>query len=214
MRGVAVAAAVALVAAALPRPAAAAEFFVFPIKVTLPVQSVIIGMEVDRVTKTTLKEKDVVNLALGRALRTKVDKKTEVLAVALTPEPPSPSALAKLVVFNPTLGSVTTVVGDATVLDYDAVTGSDGSQGQGTVTVAIQPTPGTPGPHALLASTLRATGAVKSSPLVLPALGQKLSAKGVATGRMSFRSGGSQVSGFVVDGKVKVSGKVLGHFSE
>src|SRR5580765_2397215 len=75
----------------LPRAAHAADFLVFPVKISLPIRSIIIHFDIDEVIKGTLKEKDLVNLALGRPLGSKVDKKTEVLAVALTSEGPSSS---------------------------------------------------------------------------------------------------------------------------
>lgn len=202
-----------LVAALLvPRAGYAADFLAFPIKISLPVHMIIIGFEVDRVVKTTLKEKDLVNLALGRPLKSKVDKKTEVLAVALTTEGPSMSPAARLVVFNPAQNAVVTVVAQATGLDFESI---PGGRGQGTLIGAVQQTTlGTPGENALNATTILASGAGSVGPLVPPGLATVVSLSGVVTGRLSFKSANSTFSGFILDGKAKVSGKVLGAFSQ
>jgi hypothetical protein len=209
-------AAVALVAQVLlPRAAHAADFLVFPVKISLPVQSVIIGFDLDKVVKTTLKETDLVNLALGRPLKSKVDKKTEVLAVALTTEGPSSSPRAQLIVFNPSLtgaAAVTAVVATATALDFDAV---PGGLGQGTVTGVVQQTShGASVPNALNPSTLLATGAGTVGALVPPGDGTTVTLQGTVAGRLSFTNQSNPVSGFIVNGKAKVSGKVLGSFSQ
>jgi hypothetical protein len=204
------------------RPAAAADFLVFPVKVSLPIDMVVVGMETDRVVKKTLKEKDLVNLALGRPLGTKVDKQTEILAVAATFEPPSQSPLAKLIVFDPSqngLAQITTVVAQATALDFESASVKGGAQGQGTASAEIQETVlGDPAQNALHATTILGTAAGKASAYVPPGLDLKVSVKGVVVGRVSFTmtAGGQTTTfaGFVVNGKAKASGKVIGLFSE
>jgi hypothetical protein len=200
-------------ALALPGVARAADFLVFPLKVSLPVQRIIIGFEVDQLLKTTLKEKDLVNLALGRPRGTKVDKKTAVLAVALTTEGPSSSPLARVIVFDPSqtgTAAITAVVATLTTLDFDAA----GAKGQGTATVAVQQTPGGAVPDALRPSSLFATGPGTVGSLALPGLETKVVLQGAIGGRMAFTSQGEAIDGFVVGGKAKVSGKVLGSFSQ
>jgi hypothetical protein len=203
-------------------PAAATDFLVFPVKVSLPVEMVVPGTSTDRIVKKTLKEKDVVNLALGRPLGTKVDGKTEILALATPFEPPSESPLTRLIVFDPSKSGgaqVVTTVAQVTALDYESASMKRGVQGQGTATAEIQNTTlGDPAKHALHVTTVLATGAGKSSPDVPPGLDLKLSLKGVLAGRMSVTTtdGGqtTTIDGFIVNGKAKISGKPIGSFSE
>lgn len=205
-----------IVALALPHAVLAADFLVFPAKVSLGIRSIIVGVAVDQLVKTTLKENDVVNLALGRPLGTKVDKTTEVLAVALTTEGPSTSPLARLIVFDPSqsgVAAVKTVVAKTTALDFDFV---PGGQGQGTVTAVIeQTTLGTPAQNALHPSTVLATGVGTVGPLVPPGL---VKLKAIVNGRMSFdglvKGRPTAVDGIIVTGKAQVSGKLLGAFSQ
>lgn len=203
----------------LARPAAAADFVVVPVKISLPVQMVVVGFEIDEVVKATLKEKDLINLALGRPLGSKVDKATEVLALATTLQSGPP--LARLIVFNPSPGvstPVTATVAQATTLDLEVASVKGGVQGQGTVTAVIEETVlGDAVHNALHATTVLGTGSGKSSPLP-PGSDFKLSVQGVVAGRLSFtRTTGGQtttVTGFVVNGKAKASGKAIGTFSK
>ncbi len=207
---------VALFALTPPRAARAADFLVFPAKMSLAIRSVIFGFDVDRLIKTTLKENDVVNLALGRPLGTKVDKNTEVLAVALTTEGPSASPLARLIVFDPSqagIAAVKAVVAKTTALDFDSA--PDG-KGQGMVTAVIQQTTlGTPAQNALHPSTVVATGVGTVGPLVAPGL---VNLKAVVNGRIDFdglaKGKPTAVNGIIVTGKAKVAGKLLGSFSQ
>ncbi len=208
-----------LLASSLPaRDAAAADFLVFPVKASLPLQMVVLGMEVDQVAKIKLKENDVVNLALGRALGTKVDKKTEILAIAVDFAAPA----AKLIVFDPTQTGPAQVTTTVATDDARLRLGSDVARGAGAGhddrcrsrrrRSAIPPTTRCTRRPAL------ATGAGKSSAFVPPGLDLKLSVKGIVAGRMSFTTtaGGQTTTfaGFVVNGKAKASGKAIGSFSE
>lgn len=206
----------ALLALVLPRAAHAADYLVFPVKMSLGIRSIIVGFEVDQLVKTTLKESDVVNLALGRPLGTKVDKTTEVLAVALTTEGPSTSPLARLIVFDPSqagVAGVKAVVAKTTALDFDAVAGG---LGQGTVTAVMQQTTlGTPALNALHPSTLYAAGVGTVGPLVAPGL---VKLKAVVNGRVSFdalvKGKPTAVDGIIITGKAQVSGNLLGSFTQ
>jgi hypothetical protein len=207
---------VSVFALAAPQTVRAADFLVFPAKVSLGIRSIIIGFEVDQLVKTTLKEKDIVNLALGRPLGSKVDKNTEVLAVALTTEGPSNAPLARLIVFDPSqtgIAAVKAVVAKTTTLDFDF---APGGKGQGTVTAVVQETTlGTPAQNALHPSTVLATGVGTVGPLVVPGL---VKLKAVVNGRLSFngivKGQPTAVSGIIVTGKAAVSGKLLGSFSQ
>lgn len=197
--------------------AAGADFLIFPLKVSLPVNTVVIGMETDQVAKTTLKEKEIVNLALGRPLATKVDKKTEVLALAID----FAGAAAKVVVFNPAASGaarLTTTVA-LTTLDFASASTAKGKEGQGTATLTVQETTlGTPTQFALRGTTALATGLGKASPFVPPGLDVALSVQGFVAGRLTFTAvaGGQPTTfaGFVVNGKAKASGKPLALVTE
>lgn len=203
-------------------PAAAADFLVFPLTAKLPVRMVVVGQAVDQVVSAALKEKDLVNLALGRPLGTKVDTKTEVLALALTAEPPSTSPLAKVIVFDPTAtGSsrIVTTVAQVATLAFETAPLKGGVQGQGTLTADVRETVlGDPAHDALHATTLYATGTGKASAFVPPGLDLGLTLKLVVGGRIGFTaSRGAPVgtfAGFVVNGKAQASGKPIGSFSE
>ena len=58
------------------------DYFVFRARASIPVLEVVSGQAVDKIAKMVLTGNDIVNLALGRSLDTKVNPKTEILAVA------------------------------------------------------------------------------------------------------------------------------------
>jgi hypothetical protein len=195
------------------RPAAATDFFVFPVKISITIDMVEGGAPTDRIVKKTLKEKDLVNLALGRPLGTKVDKKTEVLAVALARS--EPDTQGKAIVFDPSqngLAQITTIVALPTVLDRETAYLGSKRQGQGTLTGEVQETTlGNPAMNALHSTTIWGGGGGTSS-------GAKISMKGVVAGRMSLtmteNGQTTTFAGFIVNGKGKVSGKPIGMFSD
>jgi hypothetical protein len=190
------------------RRAAATDFLIFPLKVSLPVQIVSGG----QVTKRTLKEHDIVNLALGRPLGTKVDKKTEVLAVASSYDGND----GTVVVFDPSqngLAQLTTTVAEPTTVDVENAFLNSGRAGVGTVTGTVEATTlGTPALHGLLASTLWGSGAGKSS------FAGKASVTGAIGGRLSFtvteNGQTTTLTGFIVKGKGKVGGAPITIFDD
>ena len=192
------------------RPAAADDFFVFAVKTSLPVNQVVNGGVVNR----TLKEKDLVNLALGRPLATKLDKKREILAVAV-PRFPEDFQDGKVIVFDPSqngLAQVTTVVAEPTVIDREYAQLANGTQGHGTITgETVETTLGDPAKNALQPAIAWASGAGKEQ-------NHKGAVKGIVAGRMSFtvtENGQTRtITGFVVKGKVKVAVKLIGMFSD
>jgi hypothetical protein len=199
-------------------PAGAADFLVYPVKVSATVRMAVIdfSMEFDSIAEVKLKEKDIVNLALGRPLGTKVDKKTEVLALATPFEGSSMSPLTRLIVFDPSAtgpAQIVETVAEATALEVDAATGNGSVTGQGTAVAAIEAV-GDAGDNALNASTVLLTGAGKTSPSVPPGPEGKISWKGALAGRMSVTTQATTISGFIVTGKISASGKSIGQFTE
>jgi hypothetical protein len=186
----------------------ATDFAVFAAKLSLSVD-VVVG---NQIVQRTLKENDIVNLALGRPLGTKVDKKTEVLAVAINAD----ELIGTAIIFNPSqngLAQVTTTVAEPTLKDFERAYLFSGGEGYGTITGTVVPTTlGTPSLNGLLASTLVAAGGGKSS------AARSAAVKGSLSGRLSFRvtenGQTTTLSGFIVNGKAKVSGKPLSLFED
>jgi hypothetical protein len=184
--------------------AEATDFLIFALKVSLPVQIVSGG----QVVKRTLKEHDIVNLALGRPLGTKVDKKTEVLAVASSYDGND----AIVVVFDPSqngLAQITTTVAEPTAVDVENAFLNSGRAGVGAATGTVKATMlGTPGQNGLLVSTLFGGGAGKSS------FAGKASVTVTIAGRVSFTENGQTLTGFIVKGKGKVGGAPITIFND
>lgn len=189
--------------------ASAREFLVFAVKVSLPVQYVAGG----KIVKRTLKESDIVNLALGRPLGTKVDKKTEILAEAQ----PYDNRGGMVVVFDPTqngLAQVTTVVAELVSGDVEGAFLASKREGHGTGTgTVVATTLGDPTTNGLLASTIFGGGSGTATYFA-----GKASVKGTIAGRARFRftekGQTTLVDGFIVGGKGKVSGVALGIYED
>lgn len=193
-------------------PAGATDFFVFPVKVSLPVVMVVPGSSV--VVKRTFKEKDVVNLALGRPLDAKIDKKREILAVMGGREELD-LPKARIIVYDPTqngLAQVTTIVAEPIVIDRQTAFLVKGKQGHGLITGrTLETTLGDPTHNAIHTAIGWASGAGKKN-------GTSGSASGIVAGRASvtLTEAGqtTTLAGFIVNGKVKATAKPLGMFSD
>jgi hypothetical protein len=195
-------------------PARAVDFFVFKAAISLPVFMVIEqpSAPTDRYVSRKLAANDLINLALGRPLGTKVDKNTEVLALAITFA--EDADLSKIIVFDPSQNGVAQVkatIARVTSIDLSRGFKGNGQFGYGAVTGAVEPTL-PPGPNGFLASTLHGSGS-GGGPF---GFGQpeKGSGKGTVTGRLRFNVDGGLFDGIVVGGKAKASGKVIGVFTE
>lgn len=213
------AAALGLIAAA-PRSAAATDFYVYKATVKLAAQMVVIGPEVDTIVTRKLGNNDVINLALGRPLGTKVDAKTEILAGAGTYA--NDAAQSKLIVFDPTqngVAQVKAVVGTVSSLDFVRAYQASKSTGSGIGTGVIAATTlGDPTKNGFLASTFSGSGGGSGSHDPFGG-NSKTSGKGTASGRLKFRftdaSNVTQVfDGIVVKAEGKVSGKPIGAFTQ
>ena len=207
-----------------PRPAAALDtLYVFKASMKLPVQQVVVRPteNTDLILTRKIGEKELVNLALGRPLASKVDKKTEILAWAGTFENPSSSALARLIVFDPTQNGIAQV--KATVmrlqtLDYATAYLGKTSGKVGFATIAVQPTVlGNPSADGFVDGTLNGSGTASGAHLAeingefVP---PSFNGKGIVGGRIHFKTGGADVDGFVPFGKTKIGGKILGSFEQ
>jgi hypothetical protein len=199
--------------------ASATDFFVFKagvsLKATMIVQQPSQATDLFIVRKVGPKE--LVNLALGRPLGSKVDSKTEILGFAVTFA--EDAQLSKLIVFDPTqngIAQVKATVAHLTALDFAPGFKTSSIAGAGIATIAIDATTlGNPAQNGLLASTLNGAG-LASGPFGFGTI-TKGSGKGIVTGRLRFNvsdGGRSPFDGYVTEGKVKGSGKPIGTFVE
>lgn len=215
--------AVGLSLALAPGSARAAVLYVYKASMTLPATMVIVRPmeDTDLIVNRKLGSKEAINLALGRPLGTKVDGKTEILAAAITFEPPSMAPIARLIVFDPSqngLAQQKVIVAKLTNLDYATAYLSSKSQGLGIATAEIQATTlGDPAHDGFLLSTLQG-GSVQSGAHIISTGNPKLSHKGSLQGRLRFvtTDGGTTTpfDGFVVKGQFKFSGGFIGSFTE
>lgn len=206
------------------RASAATTLYVYKASLTLPATMVIVrnNMPTDLIVTRKLGTKDVINLALGRPLGSKVDSKTEILAAAVTFEPPSQAPLAKVIVFDPSqngLAQITTVVATLSSLDYQTAYLSSKSQGLGISTAQMQPTTiGDFAHNGLLASTLTGGGVQSGAHILGGNSNPKLSHKSSFQGRIKFVTTENNVTstfdGFVVGGQFKFSGGFIGTFDQ
>lgn len=206
-----------------PRGATAAEtIYVFKAGLTLPVVQPVVrpNEDTDVVISRKLSDKDLVNLALGRPLGSKVDGKREILAWAGTFEPLiSPTPHARLIVFDPSqngLAKVRVTVARVRDVEYGTAYLASKSDRAGAAALLIEPTVGSPA-DALLGGTLHGSGTLSGAHITQingEFVPPSLNGKAIVGGRIQFRIGGAAFDGFVTFGKAKVSGKLLGTFEE
>ena len=197
------------------RPAAATDFNVVPLQVSITLNVVVPGQNGDTIVKKTLKNNDVINLALGRPLGTKIDKKREILALTVPFPTPEDVLKGQVIVLDPTqngLAQITTVVAQPTHVEWEIADLNTKKVGHGTVTgTVVETTLGTPALNALHATTSWFTGTGSGG-------GGKGSAGGVPFGPVSFTAteGGQTAtfSGFIVKGKAKATAKVISLLSD
>jgi hypothetical protein len=153
-----------------------------------------------------LKTNDIINLALGRSLATKPDKKTEVLALAADNTTPGP--LSKLVVYNPTTNTFT-----ATVWDFSGValfSNADFSDNVGIGNATFVATVlGDPTKNGFSSTTLSGGGTGKGTG------GSAKAASTALSGRIMFTTTDANnvtttIDGLVISSKFKAGGKTLG----
>jgi hypothetical protein len=211
---------VALVLLLAPRPATATDFFVFKAALTLPATTVIEQptAPTDLFLTRKIGNNDLVNLALGRALGTKVDAKTEILALAITYA--SEATKSRLIVFDPSQNGVAQIKAivaevESLTLQYGYKATSIAGVGNGGA-IFKETTIGDAASFALLPSTLSG-GAAGAGPFGFGQF-EKIAGKGTLTGRIRYRftdGAGTRIfDGIVTGGKLKAAGKPLGTFTE
>ncbi|MEO8351010.1 MAG: hypothetical protein ABI680_04725 [Chthoniobacteraceae bacterium] len=196
------------------------EFFVYNAGAALKVTAIQVGDRADKPLNRTIRTNDLINLALGRSLGTRVDKATEVLGAAVVPfEDPSSAPLGKLIVFNPQTNVVTATVANLSELDYNTAYLSKSSKGQGFGSgTFVETALGDASQGKLFAS--RFAGSAKAKGAHDP-FGGKVAITGVASisGRVHVsgkdKKGASvDVDGIMTKGTVKISGSPIGSFFE
>lgn len=197
------------------------ETGVFKATLSLPAQMVVIGLgpDYDKVVRKTLKNNDIINLALGRPLSTKVNTKTEVLAAAVSYESPSNAPLSQLIIYDPTQNGqagVRAIVATLQTLEWQNAYGPSLNSGFGVARGTILATTvGNPSENGFLASTfsgggsgtgkhLYIVGDEKASPVASVFIQSHL--KFVYTDTQGTHS----FDGFVVNGTARLSGKPIG----
>jgi hypothetical protein len=209
----------AMLAAALatPVPSSATDFFVYSATFKLVLQMVTPD---DVVVTRKLGNAEIINLALGRPLTTKVDKKTEVLAGVGSYSDHADES--RLIVFNPSqngIAQITETVGTLTALDFSNAYLPSKSAGTGFGTAVFAATTlGNPAQNGFLLSTVHGGGTGSGGHDPFATGTAKISGKGDLHGRIRFNvtdAGGTQLfDGFIVKGQAKVSGKSIGAFSQ
>jgi hypothetical protein len=199
----------------VPRLAFATDFFVYSASIKLALQMV---TDDDVFVTRKLGNNEIINLALGRSLTTKIDKKTEVLAASGTYA--DHVMESKLIVFDPSqngLAQIKAVVGTLTALDFANayLPSKSAATGFGSATF-VATTLGTPAQNGFLLSPIQggASGAAGHDPFAAGTA--KIAGKGTLQGRVRFNytdaTGTHLFDGVVLKGQGKLSGKPIGGF--
>ena len=193
---------------------------VFRARLTLPVQMVQPNPAAfDKVIRKTLNNSDIVNLALGRPLTTRVNPKTEVLAAEVTYESHSNAPNSQLIVYDETQNGqagVVAVVATLQTLDwqnaYERTLNAGFGIGTGTINAT---TNGTPAQNGFIASAFQ--GAASCSGRHLFSVGESHAtplARGSVEGHLKFvytdSKGTHNFDGYIVNGVGTVSGHPIG----
>jgi len=205
-------------------PAAMAQFHsagVFRAQVTLPAGMVVkgVGTNYDTITHITLTDTDIINLALGRALDSKINAKTEVLAAEAWFESTNSPPQSQLIIYDPTKNGqagVVAVVGTLQTLAWQNAYEQSVNSGFGWATgTIVATTNGTPAQNGFLASPLHLAGSgigkhlfsvgdAHASPVASVSIHAQLNFVYTdAKGKHNF-------SGFVVAGTGTLSGNPIG----
>ncbi len=199
----------------VPRLAFATDFAVFAATIKLSVQ---MTTDDDLFVTRKLGNNEIINLALGRPLGTKVDKKTEVLASSGTYA--DHVAESKLMVFDPSqngLAQIKAVVAVITALDWEQAYLPSKSQATGFGSASfVATTLGTPAQNGFLASPVQGSAAGSATHDPFAAGTAKISGKGNLQGRVRFNytdaTGTHLFNGVILKGQGKLSGKPIGAF--
>jgi hypothetical protein len=198
-----------------PALASAADFAVWAATIKLSVQT---SSDEGGFVTRKLGNTEIINLALGRPLKTKIDKNTEVLASSGTYA--DHVSESKLIVFDPSqngIAQIKAVVATLTALDFENTSGGSKSQttGFGSATFAAT-TLGNPAQNGFLSSPVQgaATGSATHDPFAAGT--SKVSGKSTLQGRIRFNytddTGTHLFDGIITKGQGKLSGKPIGGF--
>lgn len=168
----------ATLATLVPDRAAAAsqDYFIFRASITIPATTVSIGegANFDKLVKRTFKTDDVINLALGRAPKTKIEK-TLMLAVATYFEDgdrPIANPISRLVVYDKAAmgpNRIKAVVARLDSLDYVNAYQKSRNSGLGFATGhLVATTLGEPAKYGLLETTVTGSGLVSGGHSTIP----------------------------------------------
>jgi|GEM_PF-5154540 len=143
------------------------EYFVFKISATIPCSTFVPSPTIegyDKIVKRTFKTNDLINLALGQPLTTKIDPKHPVyLALATTFENHQMTPVSKIVIYDPAaMGAARfkTTVMTLTTLDYINAQSAKRNGGVGVGTGKfVAATLGDPAKYGLLETEIAASGA-------------------------------------------------------
>lgn len=212
---------------------ASAQTGVFRVKILLPVLEVQIPEDIeksDKIVTNKLGNDEIINLALGRAIDTKVNKETEVLAAAVTfedrpsPDDPDPTPKSQLIVYDPTKNGTEgrlAVVGEMNMVRFDTAFLSKGRSGFGAAQGKILATElGDPSKNGFKESIVQGAGRCSGKFLWALDSDADASPKGIVTiqGQVNYvytdDKGTHTVNGFVTNGLGKVSGKPIGGWED
>lgn len=205
--------------AAPTRPAGATDFYVYAVTAKLVVQMTVEGPQSDVIVSRKIGNTEIINLALGRPLTTKIDKKTEILAGAGTYA--NEALESKLIVFDPSqngLAQIKAVVATIDTGDFTRAYLSSKSAGVGFGTATFAATTlGDPAHNGFLQWTSQGSGGGSGSHDPFGG-NSKVSGKGALQGRMRFvytdASGTHTFDGVIAKGQAKASGKPIGAFTQ
>jgi hypothetical protein len=194
---------------------------VFRVQVSLPAEMVVTGTgaNYDTIARKTLTAPDIVNLALGRPLTTKVNPKTEVLAAEVFYESHSNSPQSQLIIYDTTQNGeagVKAVVGTLKTLEWQNAYQNLVNSGFGIATGVFNATTnGNPATNGFLASTFQLAGLALGKHLYIVS-----DAHAAPTASISIQAhlnfvytdakGTHHFDGFVVAGHATVSGHPIG----
>ncbi len=199
-------------------------YYVFKVNASVPIAEDVPASPNDHIVRKTLLANDITNLALGRPLKSTVNPKTEVLAVATTFETSGTTPVSKLIVFNPQQSTVTTTVATLSSLNFGIANEATISAGQGLATGNWLATGGGTG-SGFFANTFN-VGGTGSGPHgfnpTLPNFFKLLfpTAKAFYQGQMHFQSTDPKshvvtaINGYVTNGIFGVAGHGIGTFTQ
>lgn len=198
---------------------------IWKVTLSLPVSMVVLGgVDADVIARKTLTGNDIVNLALGRPLGTKVDAKKEALALDVLLGTPigAQFPVSRLVIYDTTNAqkdetAIVKVLAENTTLDWQTAYGGKTVDSGFGLTTGILKANGT-AQNGISESTLLAGGTgsyahtAKTTPSTASAAGALF-----IEGRLKFAytdtKGTHTFDGFVTAGSGRLSGKPLGSYT-